>query len=127
MNTTSTPAPLKRSNAPIFWLLFGGGGVLAALFGPVLVFITGIAVPSGFTLPIDLLSFERVHALAQSFFGKGFLFAVIMLFAWHAAHRILCSLHDIGIRKGLVAKSACYGAALAVTIVAASSLLRIGF
>jgi fumarate reductase subunit D len=128
-----TPKPaalkpaLKRSNAPIFWLLFGGGGMLAALFGPVLVFITGIAVPSGFTLPVDLLSYDRVHALAQNFVGKGFLFAVIMLFAWHAAHRILCTLHDIGIHKGLAAKSACYGSALVVTVVAAGSLLKIGF
>jgi fumarate reductase subunit D len=128
---TPKPAALKaemqRSNAPIFWLLFGGGGVLAALFGPVLVFITGIAVPSGFTLPVDLLSFERVHALAQNFIGKGFLFAVISLFAWHAAHRILCSLHDIGIHKGLMAKSACYGGAMVITLVAASSLLKLGF
>ena len=30
---------------PIFWSLFGAGGMLSALTGPVLVFITGIAVP----------------------------------------------------------------------------------
>ena len=37
----------KRSNAPIFWGLFGAGGMIAALVGPMLVFITGIAVPLG--------------------------------------------------------------------------------
>jgi fumarate reductase subunit D len=31
----------KRSNAPIFWGLFGAGGMIAALVGPMLVFITG--------------------------------------------------------------------------------------
>ena len=34
---------ITPSNAPIFWLLFGAGGVLSALFGSALVFITGIA------------------------------------------------------------------------------------
>jgi len=37
---------MKRSNLPIFWSLFGAGGTLAALLGPVLVFITGIAAPA---------------------------------------------------------------------------------
>ena len=37
----------KRSNAPIFWGLFGAGCMMAALFGPVMIFITGIAVPLG--------------------------------------------------------------------------------
>jgi len=36
---------IKRSNKPIFRALFGAGGMLCALFGPVLVFIAGIAVP----------------------------------------------------------------------------------
>ena len=34
---------MKRSNAPIFWLLFGAGGMLSALLGSMLIFITGIA------------------------------------------------------------------------------------
>jgi fumarate reductase subunit D len=116
---------MKRSNAPIFWLLFGAGGMLAALFGPMLVFITGIAVPLGWPLPHDLLSHSRVLALAQHWAGKGALFVVIALFAWHAAHRILCTLHDIGIHKGLPAKFACYGGAAALTLVGAACLLEI--
>ena len=114
---------MKRSNAPVFWLLFGAGGMLAALFGPALVFVTGLAVPlSGSAV----LAYPRMLAFAQNVAGKAFLLAVIALFAWHAAHRILCSLHDVGIPKGLTAKSGCYGAALALTLVAAAALLRIG-
>jgi fumarate reductase subunit D len=30
---------MKRSNAPIFWLLFGAGGMLSALLGTALVLI----------------------------------------------------------------------------------------
>ena len=118
---------MKRSNAPIFWLLFGAGGMLAALLGPMLVFITGLAVPLGWPLPADLLSYPRMLAFAQHWIGKGFLFVVISLFAWHAAHRLLCSLHDLGIHKGLVAKLACYGSALALTVITGSSLLRLDF
>jgi fumarate reductase subunit D len=115
---------MKRSNAPIFWLLFGGGGMLAALFGTALVFVTGIAIPLSGS---QALGYPRMLAFAQNIVGKAFLLGVIALFAWHAAHRILCSLHDVGIHKGLAAKSICYGAAAVVTLVATVALLGIGF
>ena len=118
---------MKRSNAPVFWLLFGAGGMLSALLGTMLVFITGIAVPLGWLLPPDLLSYPRMVALAQHWVGKGFVFAVVALFAWHAAHRIFHSLHDLGMRTGAIAKFICYGGALAITIVTAASLLIIGW
>ena len=116
-------AGVKRSNAPVFWLLFGAGGMLAALFGPMLVFITGIAVPLGWALPGDLLSYARMDALAQHVPARAALFIVVALFAWHAAHRILHSLHDFGVHKGALAKLACYGSALALTVVSAAALL----
>ncbi len=118
---------MKRSNAPIFWLLFGAGGMFSALVGAMLVFITGIAVPTGTLLPRGLLDYQRVHSLAQHWAGKGFLLIVIALFLWHAAHRIFHTLHDVGIHAGLVAKLLCYGSALVGTILAARALLSIGF
>ncbi len=118
---------MKRSNAPFFWLLFGAGGMLSALLGPMLVFITGVAVPLGWPLRSDLLSYPRMLAFAQNWAGKGFVFVVIALFAWHAAHRIFHSLHDLGIRNGALSKFACYGGALAITLIAAGSLLSVGF
>ena len=118
---------MKRSNAPIFWALFGAGGMLSALLGPMLVFITGVAVPLGLLLPRESMSYPRMLALAQNGLGKCFLLAVIALFAWHAAHRIFHSLHDIGIHTGMVAKLACYGSALAITVVTAWNLLAVGF
>jgi fumarate reductase subunit D len=117
----------KTSNAPIFWLLFGAGGMLSALLGTMLVFITGIAVPLGWGLRADTMSYNAVLGFAQHWLGKGFLFAVVALFAWHAVHRIFHSLHDIGVRTGNAAKLACYGGALLLTGVAAASLLSIGF
>jgi fumarate reductase subunit D len=118
---------MKRSNAPVFWLLFGAGGMLSALLGSMLVFITGIAVPLGWPLRSDLLSYPRMLGFAQHGLGKGFLFVVVTLFAWHAVHRIFHSLHDLGVRRSSGAMLACYGAALLITVVTAASLLRIGF
>ena len=118
---------MKRSNAPIFWLLFGAGGMLAALFGPVLVLLTGITVPLGWPAGSGVMAYPRMLAFAQNGLGKAFLFAVIALFAWHAAHRIFYSLHDVGVHAGAGARLLCYGAALVVTLVAGASLLGVGF
>jgi fumarate reductase subunit D len=119
--------PLKRSNAPIFWALFGAGGMLSALFGAALVFITGIGAPLGIGISANALSYANVHALATNFVGKGFLLAVVALFLWHAGHRIFHSLHDIGIHAGTGAKLVCYGLPLLGTLAASYCLLRIGF
>jgi fumarate reductase subunit D len=117
----------KRSNAPFFWLLFGAGGMFSALLGSALVLITGLATPLGIGLHSDFMRYPRMLALTQNFIGKGFVFVVIALFAWHAAHRIFHSLHDVGIPHGTPSKLVCYGSALVMTLVAAYSLLRIGF
>jgi fumarate reductase subunit D len=118
---------LKRSNAPIFWALFGAGGMLSALLAPMLVFITGLAVPLGLLLSPDTMSYANMLAFARNFIGKGFIFAIIALFLWHAAHRIFHSLHDIGIHAGTGAKLLCYGVAMLGTLIAAYALLVIGF
>jgi fumarate reductase subunit D len=110
---------MTRSHAPIFWLLFGAGGMLAALAGPALVYITGwMGGP-------ELLSYANVAGVAHSLAGKAFLFFVVALFSWHAAHRILCSLHDVGIHKGLAAKCLCYGVAGSISIAAGVALAAV--
>ena len=116
---------MKRSNQPIYWSLFGAGGMLAALIGPALVFITGIAGPSG-VLP-GLMSYPNALAFARNGLGKLFLFLVVSLFLWHAAHRIYHSLHDLGVHGGTLTKLLVYGPALAGTVAAAVALLAPGF
>jgi len=118
---------LKRSNAPIFWGLFGAGGMLSALFVPMMVFITGIAIPLGFLLPANTMSYPKMLAFAQNFIGKGFIFAVISLSLWFAVHRVYHSLHEFGIHAGMGAKLICYGAAFVSTVIAAYALLGLGF
>lgn len=116
---------MSRSHEPVFWSLFGAGGMLAALVGPALVFITGIAVPLGL-LPAELMSYERLLAFAGHWAGKLCAFGIVALFLWHAAHRIAITLHDLGIHARLATQVACYGFALFGSLVAGWALLFIG-
>ena len=116
---------MSRSNEPIFWSLFGTGGMLAALAGPALVFITGIAVPLGLVFAPDTMSYAHMQAFAQNWLGKIFALAVIALFLWHAAHRIHILLHDFGVHAVTAVRVLCYGGAFAGTAIAAYTLLMI--
>ncbi len=120
-------APEKRSISPIFWLMFGAGGMLSALFGPALILITGILAPTGTWLPKSFLSYEHALAFAQNPLGKLIVLAVISLFFWHGAERIFLTLKDMkaGPLPGL--KMATYGVAAVVTLVTFLVLLSIGF
>jgi len=117
---------MKRSNAPVFWALFGAGGMLAALIAPMLVFITGIAAPTGFLLPADTMSYERMLVLARNGFGKFALLVVVSLFLFHGGLRMYHSLHHLGFHTRTGTKVVIFGIALLATIVAAVALLAIG-
>jgi fumarate reductase subunit D len=117
---------LKRSNEPIFWLLFGAGGMLSALIGAVLVLITSFAAPMSL-LPAELFSYANMQGFAQHIVGKAVILAIISLFLWHAVHRIFHSLHDVGIHAGPVARLLCYGIAFVGTGGALWALLALGF
>ena len=118
---------MKPSRQPPLWMLFGAGGMLAALIGWMLVFITGLAAPLGLPSARAMLSYGHLVSLARNPLGKLFLLAVVSLFMWHAVHRIYHTLHDFGIKPGPGSWIACYGSAIAVTVAAAYCLLRIGF
>ena len=117
---------MQRSKEPIFWALFGAGGVLSALTAPILIFITGIVTPVGLWMPQEALAYSRVLGFAQNWFGKLALLAIISLFLFHAAHRIYHGLHELEVHAGAGAKVAIYGGALFATVVAVYLLLSIG-
>jgi fumarate reductase subunit D len=117
---------LKRSHEPLFWALFGAGGMLLALLGPVLVFATGLAVPLGW-LPADTLSPARMLAFAQHPMGKLALLALVSLSLFHACHRLRHSLHDLGWSLGTAGAVLFYGFAALGSSAAAVLLWRIGF
>ena len=115
---------MARSNKPLVWSLFAGGGMFSAFVTPVMIFITGIAVPLGL-LSEGALAYDRILALAQNPIGKLTLFVVVFLPLWHTAHRLRMTLHDLGIPSARAAMFACYGLATLGSIAAAVSLSRI--
>ncbi|MFM2484850.1 fumarate reductase subunit FrdD [Celerinatantimonas yamalensis] len=115
---------MKRSNEPIFWGLFGAGGMVAAILTPVCILITGLLIPLG-AFDSNKYSFERASFLAGHWLGALVLLIVISLPMWHGMHRIYHGLHDIGVKTTMAYKLVCYGIALVVTIATAVLLLQL--
>ncbi len=115
---------MARSHKPIIWGPFAAGGTLAALIMPVLIFVTGVAVPLGI-LPPESLSYHRAVAFAGTWLGKLILFVFVSLPAWHAAHRARITVHDLGVRLDNIVALVVYGLAATLTITAVVALLRI--
>jgi fumarate reductase subunit D len=122
----NTPLP-KRTIAPLFWLLFGAGGMLSALFGPALILITGVMIPHGWGVPERFGSYETVLTFARNPFGKLALLAVIALLFWHAAERLFLTLHDMRVAPAPLLRWLTYGVAALLTIMVVALLLAIGF
>ncbi len=112
---------MARSNKPMLWLPFAGGGLVAALLTPVLILITGVLVPLG----LVHLHYETIAAFAHNPIGKLIVFGAVALPAWHAAHRLRMTAHDLGLGGGIAIKGACYGTAGLLILAAAGALIVI--
>jgi len=112
---------MARSNKPMLWLPFAGGGLVAALITPVLILITGVLVP----LDLLHLPYQTMAAFAHHPIGKLLLFGAVALPAWHAAHRLRMTAHDLGLGGGIAIRAACYGTAWLLILAAAGALMAI--
>lgn len=115
---------MAKSNKPMVWGLFAAGGTVTAFFTPVMVFVTGLAVPLGFMDP-EILAYERMHAFLGNWFWKLVLFGILFLSLWHAAHRLRITAHDFGLRTDGLNAAILYVLAALGTLAAAGYLLRI--
>jgi fumarate reductase subunit D len=97
--------------------------MLAALTGCALVFVTGLGVPLALWLSPRLMSYQTMLAFTRLWYVKLVIFAVIVLFLWHATLRILLLLHDFGLAGGLVTRTIGNGLALLATLFTAYLLL----
>ncbi len=110
-------SPQPDKTAPLFWLLFAGGGTASAMLLPAMVFVTGVAVPAGWVAEDDLVSLIRNPLTRLVVVG------LVFLFLFHWAHRFRYALVDLGL--GRLGKQAWlfYGTALAGTILAGLAAL----
>lgn len=104
----------KRSDEPIWWVLFSAGGVCFAVVFPGLIVSLAFLMPMGI-VSAELLEYERIRGfLFDSFRGlAGLMFAgaAICLPLFHAAHRIHHGLHDLKVPYPGVSKTVSYGTA----------------
>ncbi len=105
--------------APLFWLLFSGGGTASALLLPAMLFITGVAVPAGWMSEDELLAFIKNPLTRLALVG------LVFLFLFHWAHRFRYALVDLGLGRIGHQPWLFYGTALAGTIVAGLGALRL--
>ncbi len=109
----------KDRTAPLFWLLFAGGGTASAMLLPVMAFITGIAVPAGWVTSEELLSLLRNPVTRIALFG------LVLLFLFHWAHRFRYALVDLGMRRLGSQAWLFYGVAMAGAVLAGIAALRL--
>jgi fumarate reductase subunit D len=81
----------RRSPEPVLWLLFSGGGVMAAVFLPVLVFLFALALPLGWFVAPD---HARVLGLLGHPLVAVVLLGVCVLALFHWAQRFRYTLFD---------------------------------
>ncbi len=116
---------LTKSNEAFWWSLFSAGGVMAALFVPVMVLVTGLVLPFLGTGDPEA-RYIQAMSLVSSWLVRIVLFVVIFLSFFHCAHRIRHVLMDLGLRRaGTVLMICCYSGALAGTVAAGFLLARL--
>jgi fumarate reductase subunit D len=81
----------RRTPEPVLWLLFSGGGVVAALFLPVLLFLFGLALPLGW---ISAPAHERLLGVVGHPLVALVLLGVCVLALFHWAQRFRYTLFD---------------------------------
>ena len=119
------PQPKAAMSHAVWWALFAVGGMTAALLLPVHILIQGVLGPLG-VVPAVGSSYATAAAALANPLVKLYLFVLISLPLFHAAHRLRYLLYDLGLRGGRRTIAVLmYGAAVLGTLVAAYLLLTV--
>ncbi len=105
----------KRSHEPVVWLMFAGGGMVTALMWPAILLAFVVLIPWEL-ISIDLVSYERILQLSESWLGRLVWLALIIFPAWHALHRLYHLSRDVRLGNARFMSILCYGAAVVASI-----------
>ena len=115
---------MTRSSEALWWSLFSAGGVLAAMFLPVLIVVFGLVLP--FADGDAQARSERVLDTISWWPARLTLFAVVFLSLFHCAHRIRHIVMDLGWRQGATPLAVvCYGGAVVGALLTGLALARL--
>ncbi|TVQ91721.1 MAG: fumarate reductase subunit D [Deltaproteobacteria bacterium] len=92
---------------PVWWGLFGAGGVLAAMVLPGLLVLLLL---SGWLPALDVARLPEIEGLWFLRLGVHLLVSALL---FHSAHRIYHGMHDLLLPTGWVARALTYGLAIA--------------
>ena len=99
----------KRHLEPLLWLLFSGGGVMAAVFLPILVVLFGLAIPLRWVQP----DYNHLHAVVSHWLTRLVLLGLLVVMLFHSAHRFRFTLYDgLQLKWKWQIAVLCYGGAL---------------
>ena len=113
----------KRHIEPLLWLLFSAGGVVSAVFLPILVILFGLAIPLGWVQP----DYDHLHAVVSHWLTRLVVLGLLVLMLFHAAHRFRFTLYD-GLQLRTLATPiavVCYGGALLGSVAALLIVLTV--
>ena len=105
-----------RSDEPMYWLLFGAGGMVASMVLPAIMVVLIAAGYTSDDLNSGFLNLNQVHNIFSNWLLSLIVFGVVFLLSFYALHRMHHSSHDFGIHSKLTWYIA-YGLAAAVSFV----------
>ena len=108
---------------PFWWGMFSAGGVVAALLVPIHLILDGLAAPLGLAESGGVGA--RMQALIANPLVKIYVFVLIVLPLYHAAHRLRFTLAELGLKADGLLSVLFYGGALLGTVATAYVLLQL--
>lgn len=106
----------KPADEPLYWLMFGAGGMVASMVLPAILVIFIVAGLTGPDMNSGVLNFNQMSGVLGNWFLSVVLFGVVFMLCMYSLHRMYHSSHDFGFHSKIF-WFAFYGAAAALSFI----------